>query len=288
MRPRTAPLLPYVSLCILALTFVPFARAADLTADDLVARHLASIGTPEARNAKTRVAEGTVLYKILVGGAGEAPGKVVFVSQGAAHQLMMKIDDRNYRGEQWIFDGGNKMQVSFSLTQQRRSQFGEFLFTQQAPLREGLLGGLLTTSWPLFDLSAHDPKLIYKGLKKVDGRDLHDLLYRPKKGTDWDIHLYFDPETYRHVLTIYNIDIQPQLRFNGDTQNVRQTPERHRIEERFSDFKQFDGLTLPTHYDLKYTQELQTGGTTLFEWDITVDKISNNVGVDPHNFDVKY
>lgn len=270
--------------CLLVLT--PMLHAADLTAEDLLSKHLAAIGAPEVRNAKTRVAQGTVLYKILVGGSGEAGGKAVFVSDGIKRQIMMKIDDRNYRGEQWIFNG-EKCQVSFSLTQQRRSQIGEFLYYQDAPQREGLLGGLLTSSWPLFDLAAHDAKLSYKGLKKMDGRDLHDVLYQSKRNGDYEIHLYFDPETFRHVMTVYTIYVQPQVRFSGNTENARQTPERHRIEERFSEFKQIDGLMLPTHYDLQYTQELQTGGTTLFEYGIAITQITNNEGVDPRNFDVK-
>ncbi len=275
-----------LSIFAIILTLTPALRAADMTAEELVAKHLASIGTAEARNAKTRISEGAVTYKILVGGSGEASGKSFFVSQGVKRQLLMKINDRNYRGEQWICDGNNDS-VSFSLTQQKRSQFGEFLFGQPAPLREGLLGGLLTTAWPLLDPAARNAKLSYQGLKKVDGRDLHDLVYKPKKGSDYEIHLYFDPETFHHVLTVYTITIQPQLRFDGDTTNARQLPERHRIEERFSDFKQFDGLTLPTQYELRYTQELQTGGTTLFVWDIAVSQITNNVGVDPRNFELK-
>lgn len=276
----------WVMVCLCICMFRPLTRAADLSADDVVAKHLASIGTPEARNAKSRVTEGSVSYKILVGGSGQAEGKAVFVSEGVKRQLLMKINDRNYRGEQIIFDG-SKVQVTFSLTQQKRSQFGEFLFTQPVPLSEGLLGGLLTTAWPLLDIAAREAKLTYQGLKKVDGQELHDLLYRPKKGTDYEIHLYFDSETFRHVLSVYTITIQPQMRFGGDARNVRQNPERHRIEEHFSDFKQSDGLTLPNHYELKYTQELQTGGTALFVWDVAVSQITNNQSVDPRNFEVK-
>jgi hypothetical protein len=283
---RAAVVARWMTIFVCMSLFIPVTYAADLTTEDVVAKHLDSIGSADARNAKSRITEGAVTYKILVGGSGQADGKVVFVSEGVKRQFLMKINDRNYHGEQFIFDG-DKDQVSFSLTQQKRSQFGEFLFTQPVPLREGLLGGLLASGWPLLDLSSRESKLSYQGLKKVDGRELHDLVYKPKKGTDYEIHLYFDPETFRHVLSIYTITIQPQMRFHGDTLNVRQVPERHRIEERFSDFKQFDGLTLPTHYDLKYTQELQTGGTSLFEWDVTVSQIMNNGGVDPRNFQVK-
>ena len=43
---------------------------------------------------------------------------------------------------------------------------------------------------------------------------------------------------------------------------------RYRIEESFGDFKTTDGVTMPTQYVLKYTQELQNGRTNLWEWDM--------------------
>ena len=62
---------------------------------------------------------------------------------------------------------------------------------------------------------------------------------------------------------------------------------RYRIEETFGDFKTTDGVTLPTQYVLKYTQELQDGHTNLWEWDMSEKQISNNVSLDPRNFEVK-
>ena len=224
MRRQAATLSRLVIVTICAFTLAPVLRAADMTAEDVIAKHLASIGTPEARAAKTRVTEGAVTYKILVGGSGEAAGKSFFVSEGVKRQFLMKINDRNYRGEQWIYDG-DKDSVSFSLTQLKRSQFGEFLYTQPVPLREGLLGGLLTTAWPLLDPAQHEAKLSYQGLKKVDGRELHDLVYKPKKGADYEIHLYFDPETFHHVMTLYTITIQPE----GRLQTVRRTHSSHPV-----------------------------------------------------------
>ena len=38
---------------------------------------------------------------------------------------------------------------------------------------------------------------------------------------------------------------------------------RYRLSEKFSDFKIADGVTLPTHYDIQFTQELQNGRTSL-------------------------
>jgi len=62
---------------------------------------------------------------------------------------------------------------------------------------------------------------------------------------------------------------------------------RYTIEERFSDFKTTDGLTLPEHYTNHFTEELQNGHTTVFEWEITANEVSTNMSVDPRNFLVK-
>ncbi len=263
-------------------------RGAELKAEDIVAKHLDSLGTAPVRSAaKTRVVEGTAQYKVLVGGAGQAAGKAVLISEEHKIQLMMKFAETQYRGEQFIYNG-DKFQVTatFSMfAEQRRSPFGQFLYVQDAIVREGLLGGVLATAWPLLNLQDRNPKLSYEGLKKIDGLELHDIRYRPMKSTDLEIHLYFEPETFHHVRSVYTLSVQPELR--SEVENVRQQQTRYRLQERFSDFKTSDGLTLPTRYDVQFSQELTTGGTTLFEWDITANQISNNVTLDPRNFQVK-
>jgi hypothetical protein len=104
--------------------------------EELVAKHLAAMGAPQARNVNTRVAEGSVLYKVLVGGAGQASGNAYLISEGVKRRVLLKIEDRSYRGEEWIFNG-DKNQVTFTLPGQTRSQIGKFLFTRDMPQREG-------------------------------------------------------------------------------------------------------------------------------------------------------
>jgi len=290
-------------------------RAAGMKAEDVVAKHLDSLGTAQVRAAvKARVAQGTAQYKILVGGAGELDGKAVMVSQERKLQFMMKFPNNLYRGEQFIFDG-DKVQVTASTAQQTRSSFGQFVYVQDTILREGLLGGELSTAWPLLSLDSHKPKLSYEGLKRIDGKELHDLRYRPKKSTDAEIHLYFDPETFHHVLTVYTISIRTQLGhedaqlsnaspIGGDlgpapspaggvvtetseTATARQQETRYRLEEKFSDFRTVDGLTLPNHYTIHFSQELGNGRTTVSDWDITENQIDNPPSVDARNFQVK-
>jgi hypothetical protein len=51
------------------------AIAADTKTEDIVAQHLASIGTAEARAAvKSLAVQGTLRFKIMVGGAGDTSG----------------------------------------------------------------------------------------------------------------------------------------------------------------------------------------------------------------------
>lgn len=288
------------------LTFVLAAginlRAAeDFTAEELIQKHLDSIGTQESRAAaKSRVIEGTAAYRILVGGSGEIQGKSVIVSEGSKLQLLLKINALKYHGEKFTRDG-DKTFVAGTYDDGSRSEFGVFLRSEDLALREGLLGGVLTSGWPLLNLSSRNAKVHYEGMKNVEGRKLHALSYRPKKNTDLDITLYFEPTTFRHVRTIYSARIHagiagpsstaglvsPDLSGGSDVQSARQNETRYRIEERFGDFKTVDNLTLPSHYDLRFQQELQNGFTKLVEWDVTATRVLNNVTLDPRNFEIR-
>jgi hypothetical protein len=271
---------------VVLVSLVGLAGAQELKPEDLVARHLQSIGAPQARAAaQSRVAAGPAQFKILVGGAGKLDGKATLVSQGARLVLLLKFSNADYRGEQLVCDG-KKVRVVATTANQRRSLFGELLYSQNVPLLEGLLGGVISTAWPLLDLQDHQAKLSLEGTKKFEGQSVYDLLYRPKRGTDWVIHLYFDTETFHHVATLYTISVSAGLG-RGVTDSARQEQSRFRIEERFSDFQEHNGLTLPQQYDLHFTEELQNGSTTMWQWNAQFTDISDNVTLDPRNFEVK-
>jgi hypothetical protein len=260
------------------------------------------------------VVQGPVEYKILVGGAGTVDGKAQMASDGKKLVFMMKLPNTEYRGEQFVFDG-QKDKVAFSTAHQTRSSLGSFMFVQDAALREGLLGGTLSTAWPLLSLNEHKAKVSFEGLKKIDGQEMYELRYRPKN-SDLDIKLYFDPQTYRHVETIYSYsssesfsDVGPSTAAgtppvagtqdsagfgstqtsgsSAETARARQLPNRYRLQEKFSDFKTADGVTLPTHYDIQFSQELQNGRTTLNDWELKGLEVANNMPIDARNFDVK-
>jgi hypothetical protein len=285
----TKATIAFVALLCAALGPVSRAVAANppTNAEELVAQHLDSIASAAVRTgAKTRVARGPVRFTILVGGAGSVDGKAFLVSEGKKLQFMMKLPNNEYHGEQFIFDG-EKDKVAYSSARLARSAFGNFVFVQDVVIREGLLGGVLSTAWPLLNVDERKAKLSFDGLKKMDGQDLYQLRYRPHKSTDLEINLYFDPQTCRHVETTYSYSVTGGLTTGGETASARQVPNRYRLQEKFSDFKTVDDVTLPTHYDIQFSQELQNGRTILSDWDMKGLDVSSNIPVDPRNFEVK-
>lgn len=292
-------------LIVFALISVLPALAAEpvLSLNDLVNKHLGSIGTPEQRAAvKTRVAIGTSHYKIVNGGAGEIDGSATLVGEGRNLRLVMKYKTGDYRGEDLLTDG-DRVQASGS---PKRSLMGQFLYDQSALLTEGILGGTLTTAWPLLDPKMRSAKLSYEGLKNINGSELHEVKYVPKKKTDLEIRLYFDKETFRHVLTVASITIDPRL-LSGvpadgtdfmqrggiagtsgsspETSTARQQPLRYRIEERFENFQPVEGLMLPHSCSIRFSAEGYR--SAMFTYDAKFSEINQNVALDPRNFQLK-
>jgi len=253
-------------------------------ADELLAQHLNSIADATIRSGlKSRVVEGSVHFQVLAGGAGGLNGKAILASEGDNLQYTMKFLNPNYDGEEFVFDG-KKCKVAFSTARQTRSALGNFVLERNEIIREGLLGGTLSTAWPLLNLNERKAKLKFNGLKKIDGQQLYELGYQPHKNSDLEIKLYFDPETYRHVKTTYVYTTKEGMVRGGAAAQAGQLPSRYLLQEKFSDFKTVDGFTLPTHDEIQLSQEPQTGRTTLFEWDLKDLDVSNNRPVDSHNF----
>jgi hypothetical protein len=267
-------------------------HAADGKPEEVVAKHLDSIGTADARAAVTsRVVQGTLRFKILVGGGGEAVGSWGRVSEQRKSNFVMRFGKGDWRGEQFIFDG-EKTYFAAATASHLRSNFAQFVNGHDFIVKEGLLGGELSTGWVLqnLDLQKMDQsraKLASIASKKVDGHELQGIEYSSKDSGDMTVKLYFNPETYRHVMTIYSVVTVPSGVSHGITTSAEQQQIRYTLEERFSDFQSDNGITLPRRYDLQYTEELQSGSTHVYDWELTVDKIVNNVGLDPGNFKMK-
>jgi hypothetical protein len=153
-------------------------------------------------------------------------------------------------------------------------------------LKDGLLGGELNMNWALTNLDRLQAKLESMGLKKIDGRELEGIEYVSKRNGEMSVRLYFDPATGQHVMTVYSVTRAATIGHN-DIENAKQQQIHYTVEERFSDFQTSNGITLPRHYDLHYTQQLQNGSMKEYEWNMTVEKILENADIKPANFETQ-
>jgi len=253
-----------------------------LTAEEVVSRHLQSIGSDEARKtARTRIISGGSTVAFLTEPKGQATGRAVLASDGPKNLIGLSFPSPIYPREQFGYDG-NSFMAAF-VTPGVRSSLGSFLMTHTLIFRQGLMGGALSSAWPLLSMSSNAAKLEDGGEKKVDNRILHMLNYHPKGGGDLQIHLYFD-DAFHHVRTEYLRVIPAQTGSRAYT-NVEEREIRYKMVEEFSEFKAESGLTLPHKYEIKFSVD-STGGTFSGEWKIDLNKFTFNEPIDPAAFTI--
>jgi hypothetical protein len=283
-------------VCVVALLFsISFAKD-EMPVVELVKKHLDSIGTEQARAAvKSRVAQGVVRFHLQKQG-GSQDGKEVFVSESNKLVSLLKLPNPSYHGERFVSDGKRTMVAN--IKPGVYSELGQFVNVHSEILTDGLWGGTLSAGWPLLDsLEAKHAKLQSAGRRKVDGRQLLQFRYLPARRSDLDIMLYFEPETGRHVMSAYSLTIAPQMAMT-ELETAKQKSTSYLLEERFADFKEQDGLTLPTKWKISFTLDVpkdpnHPGDAAIYArsdtwlFDVSVGSINHNVSLDPKNFEVK-
>lgn len=251
--------------------------------EEVVARHLESIGSAKARAAiSTRILAGTSQVIFRTTPSGQAVGKAVLASEGSKSLFAMSFPSPVYPREQLGFNGNNFM-AAFA-TPGLRSVLGNFLMTNDAIFRQGLMAGTLSSAWPLLDLQNHHAQLEYVGTKKIDDRVLHELRYSPRGNSDLKISLFFDQETFRHVRTEYQRVI-PAPMGKVEYSNVQEREGRYKMVEEFSLFKPEGGLNLPHIYTIKLSVDT-VNGTFLAEWTIKLTQFEFNQKIDQGAFSV--
>ncbi len=270
-----------VSVFFVCMVFSTSVFAQKMKAEDVLAKHLESIGTAEARaSTKTQIVVGDALVKFISPRNTDVQGRIVLASAAEKNFLGMSLNAIEYPQEKFSFDGKNA-KVGF-IKDGFRSKLGNFVVANDLLLEESLLGGTLSTSWALLDVAAKKPKLSFDGTKKIDGKEVYVLGYSPKGGGDVDIKLYFDKETFRHVRTEYKRTSSAAIGLRPE-QSSRFSESRLKITEDFSDFKAEKGLTLPHNYRLFYST-IGQNGTTEIEWNFNLTEFSFNQNLAPNTF----
>jgi hypothetical protein len=261
------------------------AAAQKLKVEEIVARHLTSIGTVEARTSiKNRFVTGVGEVALRLGGQGTFACKGQLLSEGRKFRMVYSFPALDYPGEQVAFDG-KKVDVGQVLPSQR-SSLSYFLTICDVIVKEGLLGGVLSTGWPLLDYRGRQVNLEYSGLKKIEGKQLHQVKYAVKKGpADFQITLYFDPETFRHARTQYRL-IWPAELGSDPMLSYTHYDVIYTLTESFDKFKEVDGLILPHLIEMDLTIE-RPDRPLITHWNLAVSTIAHNQQVDAKSFAIR-
>jgi hypothetical protein len=267
--------------------------------EEVVAKHLAAIGSPEALAAsKSRVVLGNAKAISRSNAVRDIAGVAQLASEGEKVVFAMIFNSTSYPYEKAGYDG-QKMTVALWETSGQRSALAEFLMSQETIFKQGLIGGVLSSAWPLLNIEAKSPKLSYAGMKKVNERQTHELKYSPRKGGgNIQISLFFDAETFQHVRTEYQYQVSarmgarpgglstkpPELGPAPTTDTGSLTMNRYKLVEEFSDFKKEGDLTLPHAYKLRLTVDAQS--PLLLEWVVNFTQFSFNQPIDASAFNV--
>jgi hypothetical protein len=282
-RPRTIISCVLLVLSIVALAQVMGAKDEKLKPEQVIAKHLESIGSPEKlKEIKNRATNGTGHVDFRVGGSASLPAEVNLVSEGTSVRFAMRTPALEYPGEQFAFDSSKV--VIGQISPGRRSNLGEFIFVNDELLKEGLLFGTLSTSWTFLNTDKKQPKLDLSGPKKVDGKSVYEMKYIPRKGNGNITAFFdFDAETFRHIRSQFKAEVVP----TNVGQKITDSAEtiRYTITETFNDFKQVDGLTLPHSYQLDFSIDNPRGGF-VGNWTYTVKQVSHNQNIDRQVFSV--
>jgi hypothetical protein len=260
---------PWRAVLVLAL-FPPAASGAaeKLKPEEVVAHHLEAVGAAEARASARHVEGSCAMTAPSAGGvAGSLMGRFSVDSQPGRFALEMKFASEGYPAETFAVEGGKPV-VGFVLPG-RRSALGNFVSTNDVILREGLLGGVFNGGWPLLALQERGAKVAYDGLKKLEGRELHRLRYRAKKGQgDLEVFLYFEPDTFRHVASVYRTSQAQQMGTTMESSSSQ--PDVYlQLTETFGDFKSEKGLNVPSSWTIRY--EMQAKVTQHWKYDMVAE-----------------
>ncbi len=268
----------YSTLFLVLISVSAFSQK--LKPEEILAKHLDSIATSEIRSAnKNRIIVGDADIRFITPKNIPVIGRLVLASSKEKNFFGIVSNSINYPSEKFSFDG-KKSKVGF-VKDGRRSVLGNFVVSNTVSLEESLLGGALSTSWALLNWDSKKVKLTSEGTKKIDGKEAYAIGYGAK--SDFDITLYFDKETFRHIRTEYKRTSSAGIG-NDPTQSSRFNETRFKITEDFSDFKNEKGLTLPHKYRINYSI-IGQNGTTEIQWDFILNEFAFNQNLADGTFD---
>jgi hypothetical protein len=260
-------------------------HAQSLTANEILAKHLDSIGTKEKREfLKTLFAAGVSEFTSTAP-AVKGGGKAVVVSDPGNLFFVMSLNSREYPFEK-VGAFKNKVSLPF-INAGTRSLLGSFLNEHPSILLDSLFCGSMSLRW-ITDVADKKLKMKAAGMKKIDGKQTYaiEVLSSEQGSDDFKVRLYFDAQNFRHIRSEYRRDIKIGRIVFGQQNQIADA--KLALTEEFSDFKEVDGLTFPHMYKLNFTSN---SNSQMYEnsWGIRVGAyyINQKLTDDFFSFDVK-
>jgi hypothetical protein len=272
-----------LAVFIAALSIISFGQKAEkLKAEDVIAKNLESIGTPENRAKITnRAFFGKVDFFQGAGTTYKSFGEFGIASEGNKRLLGVNFNVENYPVEKISFDG-NMMKVGF-IQPNVRSGLGEYLRRFDLIVKDGLFWGVLAENWVLNDVSARKAKVKMGGNKKIDGKECYVLEYLASKSNGLEVKLFFDKDTFRHVRSEYKSIIPAPASNNPNTSSTL-AETRETLVEDFGDFKTEENLMLPHLHKVDYT--ISQDSLRQYRYTFVLDKFYVNQKFDSSTFDI--
>lgn len=247
-------------------------KADEMKAEDVIAKHLDSIGSKEKRETiKNRLATGTSEFESKLP-ARKTTGKGAIVSELNDLMFLSSFRSNEYPYEKIGFFKGS-INIPLAL-QNSRSPLGVFIADHSVLLTEGLFTGSISSTWNLSNSQIKRGKIEFAGIKKIEGHKVYALAYYPRTSSnEFTVKMYFDIETFQHVRTEYRDAISGKQAAFGQLGN--QSGVIIALTEDFGDFKTVDGLTFPYSYKIKYMTD-SNSGTYEWNWGFKIEQYRFN------------
>lgn len=271
-----------LSVLLVILLSASHLFAQKMTAEEILAKHLDSIGSAKNRDqVKTRIIISDVEF--LLQSQNPIAGKSLIASSTDGAIFGINLNANNYQLDKFSYDG-KKVRVGF-ISPGARSPLGGFIFSYGDVMKKNLLGGTLSASWALLNAESRQSKLNYQGTEKIDGKETYVVEYQPKGGADVNIKLYFDAENFRHLRSEYYRVVSGATGVDSVSSATR-LETRYRLIEDFSNYKKFGALNLPSSYKIRYTLSRGAGEVTRAEWRFKITDASFNQPLGDNAFDI--
>jgi len=288
---RSVFTLPFLLIAVVAGLAQAPKKLPELKPEEIIAKHVASIGTPEAIGAaKSRILVGQARLISRVGYIGQLEGPAQFASAGDNVLLAAVFNSNEYPYEKAAFNG---KEVSVGRPNGGSSELGDFLKSNKVVLKEGFFGGVLSTAWPLLS-KENKLKIESAGTAEMGGRSFYKLKVTGGGTGGLGIVLFFDAENFHHVATEYTYTIpvripsgnnpRPESDLYGTTTTTgmaNSKPTYVTLTERFSNFAKSGDLVMPLTYVIDFTfQDSNTSRALNWEMRFKDVYLNQDLGVD--------